>query len=770
MKSSKTCASCGERFGSEVLFCPVDGTPLSSSRSLTTNPSELDPYLDIELPGQIRMQALVGIGSMGRVYRAFQYGIDRDVAVKLLHRELTGNPELVARFHREAKISSRLVHPNVVQVLLTGTLPSGEVYLVMEYLDGISLLSALAAQGEGGALPLPRALHIILQLCDAVGEAHAQGIVHRDLKPENIMLVRRGIDQDFAKVLDFGIARFDAPPEGHVTQAGLIFGTAKYISPEGAEGKTVGPQADVYAIATILYQCLAGRTPFEGDSPMSVLVQQINATPVDLRQIARSSYVPDSIAQVIMGNLVKNPADRADNARALARELELAAREAGIAVDTLTGSSRGDLRLASKQRTKQHQFTAELKQKIASMSPAGAGPRPITAYEELPSSSQPARPPLPAPPPPTLHGDEDVIDLDRSSGPAPTILGDPEDGEPNENDTIHGSLTANGAGHEPAPRSHPRPAPTVPGSPVEDRPSSPERRSNPGISSPRISSPGLSKAGIGPRASSPGITRAPAPPVSHPGTEPPRARGSKAGLEPVAPARPAGSHAPSPSDGVIEMDAPENAPEPRRVTWRAAAILLALAVVVPAGAFGAAKLLSNRPASQEVSSFDSLLESAEEAMDKRSWTDVRDLTDKALEISPGDRQVLSLRRTAAERILSEALGKKYANENAEALKLAKLALSFNPELTAAQHLQRDLEAPLTTASAPAMPSASSPPSAATTPGPKGPRPPSTGAPTSATADPNEGPSNIDEPQGPDLPPPSPPEITPPGPSSARPWM
>ncbi|MBL9023690.1 MAG: protein kinase [Myxococcales bacterium] len=767
----------------------MDGTPLSSSRSLITNPSEIDPYLDVELPGQIRLQALVGIGSMGRVYRAFQYGIDRDVAVKVLHRELTGNAELVGRFHREAKISSRLVHPNVVQVLLTGALSGGEVYLVMEYLDGISLLSALAAQGEGGALPLPRALHIMLQLCDAVGEAHAQGIVHRDLKPENIMLVRRGIDQDFVKVLDFGIARLEAPAEGHVTQAGLIFGTAKYISPEGAEGRTVGPQADVYAIATILYQCLAGRTPFEGDSPMAVLVQQINAKPVHLKEIARSSYVPDPIAQVIMGNLAKNPADRAENARALARELELAAREAGIAVDTLSGSARGDLRLASKQRTKQHQFTAELKQKIASISPAGAGGRPITAFEELPEPGRlAARAGLPGPPAPTLHGEDEVIDLDRSSGPAPTILGDPEDGAAETNDTIHGSLTADGNGvaftREDRPRA--RPAPTVPGSPLDDdeahdsprsspRPSSPglsARPSSPGsaprrVSSPGVSSPGVSKAGIAApaaRLSSPGL-RGSAAPVSHPGTEPPRARSSKPGLDAVPPSKPAGSHPPSPSDGVIEMDAPEHAPEPPRVTWRAAAILLALAIVVPAGAFGAAKLLKQRPATEEeATSLEALLETAQEAMEKRSWAEVKDITDKALEMSPGDRQVLSVRRTAADRVLTEALGKKYAGESAEALKLAKLALAFNPELSAAQHLQRDLEAPAVPASPTGSASASAQPPVAP-PGPKG-GPKTT---PSTTAEPDAS-AAIEEPSGPDLPPPGPPEITPPGPSSARPWM
>ena len=172
--------------------------------------------------------------------RAFQHGIDRDVAVKILHRELSANAQLVQRFHREAKVASRLSHPNVVHVHLAGQLPDGALYIVMEYLDGLSLQSALA--GEGGALDLSRALHIALQICDAVGEAHVQGVVHRDLKPENVMLVRRGADDDFVKVLDFGIARLNWGEQSMATAAGLIFGTARYISPEGAQGETVGPR------------------------------------------------------------------------------------------------------------------------------------------------------------------------------------------------------------------------------------------------------------------------------------------------------------------------------------------------------------------------------------------------------------------------------------------------------------------------------------------------------------------------------------------------
>src|SRR5258708_13381946 len=203
----KACPSCGTRYTADALFCSLDGSPLTTAPGAIAAAAATDPYVGREILAHIEIRQLVGIGAMGRVYRAFQRGIDRDLAVKVLHRELSSNKALVARFDREAKVASRLAHPNVVHVLLVGQLPAGAMHIPMEYLDGLSLQSALAA--AGGAMPLPRALHIAMQLCDAVGEAHAQGIVHRDLKPEDVMLVRRAADPDFVRAPDFGSARLN---------------------------------------------------------------------------------------------------------------------------------------------------------------------------------------------------------------------------------------------------------------------------------------------------------------------------------------------------------------------------------------------------------------------------------------------------------------------------------------------------------------------------------------------------------------------------------
>lgn len=341
---------------------------------MPSQPYEDDPWVGRELAEQVEVLELIGVGAMGRVYRGHQRGIERPVAVKVLHEDLLHRPGVMERFHREARVASRLNHPNVVQVLMTGEVawrrpaeggPSTKqgvgrgaasdgdsdkdspslqraAYLVMEYLDGDSLASVL--DRHGGPLRLERALHIALQVCDAVGEAHDQGIVHRDLKPENVMLVRRGGDPDFVKVLDFGVAKVDWLDGAQATQVGSVFGTARYMAPEAARGELVTPRSDVYSIATLLYQCLAGRTPFDGTNTVAVLVKQCSESPIELGTIA--PHVPEAIARVVHRNLSKTPGERCPTARELGAELLAAAREARIegfatvARPTLHGSDR----------------------------------------------------------------------------------------------------------------------------------------------------------------------------------------------------------------------------------------------------------------------------------------------------------------------------------------------------------------------------------------------------------------------------------------------
>jgi eukaryotic-like serine/threonine-protein kinase len=373
------CAICGANYRADVLFCPQDGAPLG-----TAAPRAHDAFIGVELPGRIRIEKLIGVGAAGRVYRGFQGGVDRPVAIKVLHAELSKDATVVSRFHREARVTSMLAHPHVVEVFVTGEMPSGgpgagALYIVMECVDGISLRSALAA--AGGAIQLPRALRIVLQLCDAVGGAHERGIVHRDIKPENVMLEQRSERADFVKVLDFGMARLPAGDGAVLTQAGLIFGTARYISPEGAAGRPVGPPGDVYAIATVLYQALAGNTPFEGRTAVEVLARQINDPPAPLRTHALASYVPEPIAQVIATNLSKQPEARSPDARAFARTLIAAAREAGLSPEGLVersawhGERVHEAAFVSAEATRQLPYGGDLARPIMNDLPGTAAAR-----------------------------------------------------------------------------------------------------------------------------------------------------------------------------------------------------------------------------------------------------------------------------------------------------------------------------------------------------------------------------------------------------------
>ncbi len=599
---------------------------------------------------------------MGRVYRAFQKGIDRDVAVKILHRELSANQQLVQRFHREAKVASRLQHPNVVQVHLAGQLPDGAMYIVMEYLDGLSLQSALAA--AGGAMPLPRAMHSAFQLCDAVGEAHAQGVVHRDLKPENVMLVRRHDDADYVKVLDFGIARLNWGDQSMATAAGLIFGTARYISPEGAQGEQVGPAGDVYGIATLLFQMLAGRTPFEGDQAVALLVQQIHDAPPDLRAMARSAYVPEPIAAAIMKNLAKSPAARDPDARAFGRALIDAARESGMSPDDLImrsgligGRQSGAMQLPPMQRTKQLELSAEMSERLA-RTPEASGSAPSLPREPTPTPPPANRPQngspyFPAPSAPTTKWTPPPGFAAQLSPPRPTLPSDPKGPEETLDDES---------------------APIVP-APPSSEPIRPARRSSP-----------APLAETTPATMPPDVLYSPPPPA------PLRAAaGAPYYLPPTATA---------PGATISKPDAPELDEDARRAPRRRksrAAVLVLFCFLLGAAlavAFGwRAGVMGPRAAA---GSLDDQIARAQEALKHKRWDappgdNVKDLTTDGLSRWPADARLVEVRERASDELVKEALGRKFSGDLTQALHLARLALELDPSDTTAQHLVQELE-------------------------------------------------------------------------------
>ena len=286
------------------------------------------------LAGKYEIEAYLGGGAMGAVYRARQVALERTVAVKVMHPELAKRRDFTARFHREAKASSRLSHPCSVGVTDFGEEADGLLYLVMEYVDGRTLDQVI--QREFPISP-ERTANILVQVLSAVAVAHDLGIVHRDLKPENILVFDgfddEGIPTDTVKVCDFGIATMlgandvldDAPgvtakrDAKRLTGIGTILGTPAYMSPEQAEGRSPDARSDIYAIGVVLYEMLTKTVPFEGPSVEAILSAQIFKTPTDPR-IHQAGCSPE-LASIALRALQKDPADRFTSARAMRSEV-----------------------------------------------------------------------------------------------------------------------------------------------------------------------------------------------------------------------------------------------------------------------------------------------------------------------------------------------------------------------------------------------------------------------------------------------------------------
>jgi len=322
----KICLRCGSKFGSRSEYCPHDGS------RLVTDDEIVDPLLGSVLLEQFRIDEQIGTGGMGTVYRAHQTTVGRDVAIKVLKAELARDEQAVFRFEREARLAISLDHPNLVRVFLSGRLSDGRLYIVMELLEGRTLAEELEQKG----LPsIERALIMVMKLCAGLGAVHAAGIVHRDIKPENVYLVKRGRDEDFVKLVDFGIARvLEAEGMGPTTtQSGRVFGTATYISPEAATGEETDQRSDIYSLGVLTYQLLTGALPFEGKTAGAVLMQHVHQEPPMLHSKGRGAEVPDDLAQTVMRALSKDPRARQQTLSEFLDSLAEAAGNAGLLHD-----------------------------------------------------------------------------------------------------------------------------------------------------------------------------------------------------------------------------------------------------------------------------------------------------------------------------------------------------------------------------------------------------------------------------------------------------
>jgi serine/threonine protein kinase len=313
---SRTCPQCATTCDESHRFCPQCGFPISQ---LTGNGPPEDPFINRTLPGGYVILDLVGIGGMGRVYRAEQRVLGRTVAVKVVHPHLLGDESASARFITEARAASRLNHPNSVGVIDFGKTDDGQLYLVMEFLRGRDLARV---SYEEGPLPFGRIINVMKQTLAALAEAHHIGIVHRDLKPENIILEPLRAGGDFVKVVDFGLAKMrEGPRETNITSPGIICGTPDYMAPEQGRGGSIDARTDIYAMGVILFQLLTGRLPFEGDSPTQVVLMHLTMPPPDPRQAAPERGLPDSLARVVLRALAKDAKERFASADEMAGAL-----------------------------------------------------------------------------------------------------------------------------------------------------------------------------------------------------------------------------------------------------------------------------------------------------------------------------------------------------------------------------------------------------------------------------------------------------------------
>ncbi|SEU19746.1 serine/threonine-protein kinase [Stigmatella erecta] len=309
------CPSCGADARESSKYCPACGS------SLVRTVAEADEYIGKTLAKKYRVEALIGEGGMGKVYRSRQLVLDKPVVLKVLRQSLLSDERTVARFQREAKAASRLNHPNSISILDFGQAEDGALFIAMEFVPGEDLHQLLVREWP---LPEARVIRLVSQVLSALSDAHGAGVIHRDLKPENIMVEQRRNETDFVKVLDFGIAKItdssgeDGPA---LTRAGFVCGTPEYMSPEQARGASLDHRSDLYAVGVLLYQLVTGLLPFESDSAVGFATKHLTEEPPPPSKRRPEARISVGMERLILRALSKDPDDRPANAEAFKAEL-----------------------------------------------------------------------------------------------------------------------------------------------------------------------------------------------------------------------------------------------------------------------------------------------------------------------------------------------------------------------------------------------------------------------------------------------------------------
>ncbi|WP_437286038.1 serine/threonine-protein kinase [Sorangium sp. So ce406] len=321
-----TCPTCRTEHADGVVACPPDADTLSPDPALPGADPELAPGTPV---GEYRIEAKIGVGGFGTVYRAMHPVIGKAAAIKVLSRQCSANPQLVSRFVAEARAVNQIRHRNIIDIFSFGALEDGRHYYVMELLEGMTLDAYLRKRRR---LPPAEALPILAKVARALDAAHAAGIAHRDLKPENVFLV---FDEDgaiFPKLLDFGIAKLLGEPSttAHKTRTGHLIGTPLYMSPEQCRGRNVDHRTDIYSFGILAHELLAGAPPFDGESAFDLLTKHAAEPAPPVSSVA--THLSPALDAPLLRMLEKDPASRPASLLEATAALVEAARGAGYDV------------------------------------------------------------------------------------------------------------------------------------------------------------------------------------------------------------------------------------------------------------------------------------------------------------------------------------------------------------------------------------------------------------------------------------------------------
>ena len=334
---TRRCSTCGASYPLDFLVCPKDATSLEVKTD-----GDADPLIGEVLAGSFCITGLIGSGGMGRVYEAEHVRLPRRFAVKVMHGELAGHSEAMARFEREAQAVARVVNEHVLEVVDVVRSRDGRPCIVAELLQGEELGELLERRGK---LPIPTAITICRQICRGLAAAHAVGIVHRDLKPSNLFLLQR-VGGVHVKVIDFGVAKMT--DGANLTHTGMIVGTPAFMAPEQARGSSgIDARADIYAIGAILYRMLTGEPPFPDDDPVRTLTRLLTEDPRRPRAIDKT--IPEGLEALIQGAMARSPNDRPQSVERLDTLLSTfdAGHEETVRIITSTAAAKEVSKLSS---------------------------------------------------------------------------------------------------------------------------------------------------------------------------------------------------------------------------------------------------------------------------------------------------------------------------------------------------------------------------------------------------------------------------------------